>query len=171
MIIVGKYEGLKRLKIIQRGICDMLACFVTNICPRSIQAQGVQKYKKNLIEEFNNQRVSFKGTPFSSALYSKIIYIHLAKTDIDVDNLSKPLVDAFKGILYDDDIIINHRVCSKISYNDFIAYEINIESLPSEIIERFDGYLEEKSEHILYFEIGNFSESMVYIGGEKDETW
>ena len=135
-----------------------------------MQAVNVQNYKKRLIEEFKNQGISFPGTPFSSALYSKIIYIHLAKTDIDVDNLSKPLVDAFKGIFYDDDGVINHRVCSKISYDDFIAYEINLKSLPSEIIERFDTYLEGKNEHILYFEIGNFSKSMVYIGGERDET-
>jgi len=66
--------------------------------------------------------------------------------------------------------MINHRVCSKIFYDDFISYGINLKSLPSEVIERFDKYLEEKSEHILYFEIGNFSESMVYIGGERDET-
>jgi len=145
---------------------NILACFVTNMRPRSIQAEGVQKYKTNLIEEFKNQGISFHGSPFSSALYSKIIYIHLARADIDVDNMSKPLVDAFKGILYVDDIVINHRVCSKISYNDFIEYEMNLTSLPTQVIERFDKYLEEKSEHILYFEIGHFSKSMVYIGGE-----
>jgi len=152
------------------GNDNILACFVTNMRPRSIQAIGVQKYKANLIEEFNKQGISFPGTPFSSALYSKIIYIHLTTTDIDVDNMSKPLVDAFKGIFYVDDIKINHRVCSKISYKDFIEYEMNLTSLPSQVIERFDKYLEEKSEHILYFEIGYFSKSMLYIGGEKSET-
>lgn len=145
----------------------MLACFLTNTRPRSIQADRVQIYKERLIDEFHNQGLSFTGTPYSSPLYSKVIYIHLRKTDIDVDNMSKPLVDAFKGILYRDDKIINHRVCSKISLNDIDSYELNLAALPTEIAEKFDKYLAENSDHILYYEIGEFSESMVYVGGEK----
>lgn len=42
----------------------MLACFVTNIRPCSMQADSVQKYKKNLIEELNNQGIFFTGIPY-----------------------------------------------------------------------------------------------------------
>ena len=148
----------------------MLACLVTDLTPLSIQASKLQGYKKRLLKEFQAQRISFSGIPFSFSLYSKVIYIHLRHTSLDVDNMSKPIVDAFNGVLYTDDKIINHRVCSKISFDDLGSYELDLKALPPEILERFDKYLSRGSEHILYYEIGKFNETMVYIGGEKHET-
>ena len=150
----------------------MRACLVTDLEPLSVGANVNNKriYKSKLVDEFNNQGVSFEGVPFSTSLYSKIIYIHLKKTALDVDNMSKLLVDAFKGTMYVDDDIINHRVCSKISFYDINPRELNITILPKEIFVRFDKYIAKESKHILYYEIGDFSESMVYVGGERNET-
>jgi len=152
----------------------MLACFVTDIRPRSSQGgrRGrLESYKQRLAEDFHNQGTIFSEAPFSLPLYSKVIYIHLRDTDLDVDNMSKPIIDAFNGIMYTDDKIIKHMVCSKISFNEFEFYNLNLKGLPAEVIDRFDTYLEEKSEHILYYEIGVFSESMVFIGRQDGETY
>lgn len=148
----------------------MLACLVTDLSPRSIQSEKLDKYKTRIIDVYKSQGFCVDGVPFSTPLYSKVIYIHLHQTTIDVDNMSKPLVDAFKGILYDDDKIINHRVCSKISLSDLDSYELNLTVLPAKIAEKLDELFSLSSEHILYYEIGNFSESMVYMGGERYET-
>jgi len=158
----------------------MLACLITNQAPRSIQSRNLPQYKKYLINEFHHHGYSSSEKPFSFSLYSKVIYIHRSrKAPVDVDNMSKPLVDAFNGIIYSDDNIINHRVCSKISRHDINAYELNLTVLPDAVAEKFDEYLENDSEHILYYEVGTFSESMVfagaensapYIGGEQDEA-
>ena len=43
-------------------------------------------------------------------------------------------------------------------------------ALPSVVAKRFDKYMNEGSEHILYYEIGNFKESMVYVGGDRYEA-
>lgn len=160
----------------------MLACLVTDLQPRSIQAKNVQKYKTRLVDEFQKQGYSVSGVPFAEILYSKVIYIHVGKTNLDVDNLSKPLVDAFSGLIYDDDSTINHRVCSKISFNEIESYELNLAALPSKIAERFEELLDEKSNHIIYYEVGRFSEDMVFVGmtngnfdwilkGVCHETW
>ncbi len=110
--------------------------------------------------------MKYPQIPIEDNIYSKIIYIHQKKIDIDVDNMSKPFVDAFKGIIYKDDNIINHRVCSRIWLKDFQSYEIDIFKLPDEIAEKFSNLIEEGAEHIVYYEIGEFSQSMIKIGAD-----
>lgn len=141
-----------------------MVCFVSNLKPVSIQASGVQNYKRRLINEFDNFKTIFTEIPLRNDLYSKIIYMHSKKTDIDVDNMSKPFVDAFKNIIYPDDNIINHRICSKIKLDDFMTFDLNLSILPDEVAEKFDELLQNGDEHIVYFEVGNFKNSMVRIG-------
>lgn len=143
-----------------------MICFISNLKPFSIQAAGCQKYKERLIAEFEPYKLKYPQIPIEDNIYSKIIYIHQKKIDIDVDNMSKPFVDAFKGIIYKDDNIINHRVCSKIWLKDFQSYEIDIFKLPDEIAEKFSNLIEEGAEHIVYYEIGEFSQSMIKIGAD-----
>lgn len=147
-----------------------MVCFVSDLKPFSIQSRGYQKYKLRLIAEFESYRVLFPKIPLNENIYSKIVYIYSKKTDIDVDNMSKPFVDAFRGIIYPDDNIINHRICSKIMLEDFQLYEIPIGSLPIEIAEKFNELIENGSEHIVYYEIDKFSENMICIGEGKNEA-
>lgn len=145
-----------------------MICFVSSLKPFSIQSDGCKKYKERLAKEFNdNFKSIYPQIPLNESIYSKIIYIHSKKTDIDVDNMSKPFVDAFRGIIYIDDNIINHRVCTKIMLEDFETYEISIESLPDEIAEKLNELIENGSEHIVYYEIGKFSKNMIYIGDDS----
>ena len=149
----------------------MIVCFVSGQKPKSIQAEGVAKYKQRLQQEFGYYKSLFPNLPISESIYSKIIYIHANSSDIDVDNMSKPFVDAFKGIIYPDDNIINHRVCSKIRFDNLESYELQVDLLPIEIVEKLDSLIIDKSPHIIYFEIGLFSPNMVFFGGVRDETW
>jgi hypothetical protein len=135
-----------------------------------MQAKFVDKYKQGLAEDFEEYVPLFPDLPSGGALYSKVIYIHAKTTTMDVDNMSKPLVDAFIGTIYTDDNIINHRVCSKISFNDLDACELNLSKLPSEVAEKFSELISAKSEHILYYEVGHFTGSMVCIGGAENEA-
>ncbi|OEF98275.1 RusA family crossover junction endodeoxyribonuclease [Desulfuribacillus alkaliarsenatis] len=141
-----------------------MVCFVSALKPFSIQSKGYQKYKQRLIEEFKPYKSMYAELPLRENIYSKIIYIHSKKTDIDVDNMSKPFVDAFRGIIYPDDNTINHRICSKIMLEDFQTYEISIDDIPSEIAEKFNELLENGSEHIVYYEVNKFCKNMVCIG-------
>ena len=141
-----------------------MVCFVSALKPFSIQSKGYQKYKQRLIEEFELYKSMYPELPLEENIYSKLIYIHSKKTDIDVDNMSKPFVDAFRGIIYPDDNAINHRISSKIMLEDFQTYEISIDRISNEIAEKFNELLENGSEHIVYYEIGKFAKNMIYIG-------
>jgi len=123
-----------------------------------------------LTKEFEAYKCLYSNLPLEEKLYSKIIYIHKKNITTDVDNISKPFVDAFKGIIYQDDILIDHRTCSKIKLEDLGLFELNLSVLPTEISERFSQLLESQNEHIVYYEIGIFSEDMVFIGGGKHEA-
>ena len=147
-----------------------MICFVSGQKPLSIQATGRDNYKQRLKQEFENYKNLFPDLPINDNIYSKIIYIHSKSSDIDVDNMSKPFIDAFKGIIYPDDNIINHRVCSKIKFNELDLYQLQSELLPFKINERLDELIANKSEHIIYFEIGLFSPEMVFFGGVRNET-
>lgn len=121
-----------------------------------------------LVNDFEKFKLIYKNIPVSSSIYSKIIYIHLRKTDIDVDNMSKPFIDAFRNIIYTDDSVIDHRICTKISYEDFETIDIDISSLPDKVLNEFDNLIQNRAEHILYFEVGDFNNSMIKVGEEND---
>ena len=150
----------------------MMVCFVSGQQPISIQAKSFQKYKQRLKKEFEQYKNIFHNMPITENIYSKIIYIHSNSnvSSLDVDNMSKPIVDAFKGTIYLDDNIINHRICSKIKFDDLASYELQSNLLPIEISEKLDELIMNKSPHIIYFEIGLFSPDMVFFGGVRNET-
>ena len=140
--------------------------------PLSIQAtpKKISRYKQRLKQEFEDCMHLFSDLPIYQKLYSKVIYIHSKSSSIDVDNMSKPFIDTFKGIIYPDDNTINHRICSKISFDDFESYEFQLDLLPIEIFEKLDKLISNKSPHIIYFEVGLFSTEMVFFGGIKNDA-
>ena len=146
-----------------------MICFVSKYRPVSIQARNTERYKERLQEEFKEFRDIYPDLPLGEPLYSKIVYIHKRKTDIDVDKMSKPFVDAFRGIIYSDDNIINHRICTKIRLEDMAYCEIKLDNLPEKVAEKLDEYLSNGEEHIVYYEIGKFSNNLVSIGDEWNE--
>jgi len=146
----------------------MMICFVTGQKPLSMQAELLKNYKKRLVEEFNNYKHLYQEIPTSENIYSKIIYIHADSSNLDVDNMSKPFIDAFKGIMYPDDNIINHRTCSKINMDDYNSYELQVDLLPTAVAEKLDELICNRNSHIVYFEIGLFSANMVFFGGARN---
>ena len=145
-----------------------MICFVSSLRPSSVQSDNKKKkrYQENLKKEFeDNFKSLYPHLPINNKLYSKLVYIYFKETDLDVDNMSKPFVDAFSGVIYPDDNVINHRVCTKIKFEDFQTFNLKIDKLPKEVAEKFNEFLENGSEHIVYYEIDIFTEDMVSIGG------
>lgn len=141
-----------------------MICFVSKYQPLSVQAHKKGDYKKKLQEAFEEFKDIYHELPLCGPLYSKLVYIHKRKTNTDVDNISKPFVDAFKGIIYSDDDIINHRICTKIKLENMTYCEIKFSNLPEKVAEKLDEYLSNEEEHIVYYEIGEFSNNLVSIG-------
>ncbi len=145
----------------------MTVYFVWDKTPRSYNCNNRQKYKDKLKEAFSHIQCLYPFLPLSQALYSKIVYIHSSHSKIDVDNMSKPFIDAFNNIIYSDDAIINHRACSKIRLQDLSSYEVRLDLLPEPVAKKLDDLISNRKKDIVYFEVGLFSSDMVSIGGEK----
>lgn len=76
------------------------------------------------------------GLPLSSnELQSEIIYVdgtRFLSQVIDVDNISKPLIDAMQGIIYYNDNQVVRRVATRLNTNSYNIAQINISDLPFE---------------------------------------
>jgi hypothetical protein len=100
-------------------------------------------------------------------LYGIVYYFHEKKTGADADNISKPIWDCLKGILFDDDKQIKLKTAwlvdiSKGDLNviDFSAVRGEI---TAELVESF-GTLD----HFVYIEVGVLHNSMYKLNLEID---
>lgn len=143
-----------------------MICFVTNIRPLSYNAKRKGPYQRKLVEEYEKKfKDLYPEVPLSGDLAIRIIYIHKDKKEnFDVDNLSKPLVDAFRGILYDDDNLIIHRECTKIHVDDKDKININYAGISTDVAQQLNEYFENDESHIIYFEIDEFRYNDIKIG-------
>lgn len=80
------------------------------------------------------------SSPVSVALTVSITYVFDA-VDLDIDNISKPILDAMKGLVYVDDSQIMDLICRK--RHHLRAYRVEN---PSEL---FDSYLQSSTEFIV----------------------
>lgn len=109
--------------------------YVTNKKPLSHNQKGKnEKYK----EAFKNEFLSvyahlYTWLPIKDrTLQSNIVYIHQLRQGCipDVDNLSKPIVDAFTGIIYEDDKQIIRRSANIIELKDFDFMAVDATNIP-----------------------------------------
>ena len=143
--------------------------YVTNKKPLSHNKSGsAEKYKCKFREEFNDKYAHlYEELPIvNKTLKSNIVYIHQLRNGCipDVDNLSKPIVDTFTGVIYEDDKLIIKRSASIIALKDFDFVSVDATYMPVEIFEAFNNYYISKEENIIYFEVGEFDASQIKIG-------
>ena len=143
--------------------------YVTNKKPLSHNQKGKnEKYKEAFRNEFATSYAHlYTGLPIKDkTLQSNIVYIHQLRQGCipDVDNLSKPIVDAFAGIMYEDDKQIIRRSANIIELKDFDFVAVDATNMPAEILNAFEDYYENKESNIIYFEVGEFDASQIKIG-------
>lgn len=103
------------------------------------------------------------------SLYGVAYYFHRGPTQIDADNLSKPIWDALQGAVYDDDASIKLRIAGVIDLSkpDGVV-EMDLLRMPERVYESFLEAIDGE-EHILYIEIGSIGMHHYRIGLEEDE--
>lgn len=143
--------------------------YVTNKKPLSHNQKGKNdKYKEAFRNEFRLLYAHlYEGLPIKTkTLQSNIVYIHQLRQGCvpDVDNLSKPIVDAFTGVIYEDDKQIIRRSANIIELKDFDFVAVDATNMPVEILDAFENYYENKESNIIYFEVGEFDASQIRIG-------
>lgn len=109
----------------------------------------------------------YSGLPImDKTLKAHIVYIHQLneKDTPDADNLSKPLIDAFCGIIYNDDNQVISRKAEIMELKDFNFMTVDATDMPLEIINDFNDFYIHKEKHILYLGIADFLPSQIKIG-------
>ena len=125
--------------------------FVSNEKPRSYNDNGKKKkiYKDTLKREFQRRYQSlYSGLPISDeTLQAHITYIHQIGAQgqqPDADNLSKPLIDAFCGVIYCDDRQVIRRTADILALKDFDFVTVDASSMPYEVYSDFQTFFNRK---------------------------
>ena len=145
-----------------------MVCFISDVKPISYNnSDKKKKYQAKLQERFDGYKKLYPSLPLSGELASRIVYIHKNKKGVlDVDNLSKPFVDAFSGIIYKDDSQIRYRECSRVALDELGCIEVNYKGMEKKAQKELDKFISENKDDIVYFEVDQFNYDMVRIGGK-----
>lgn len=143
--------------------------YVTNKKPLSHNKGGSrEEYKQTFRDEFKTKYANiYSGLPYEKdRLQSCIVYIHQLKPGCipDVDNLSKPIVDSFTGVIYKDDSQIIKRSAIILELKDFDFVTVDATNMPLKIYEDFNTYYENKEENIVLFEVDKVVLNTIKIG-------
>lgn len=148
----------------------MAVYYITNKKPPSHNKNGAQAHNKIVFgnDFVNNYGKLYPNLPLSeNHLQSLILYIHhqLQKGNIpDVDNLSKPLVDAFSGIIYNDDRQIIKRTAIIMELKDFDFVNVDATNMPYEVYNALSTYYYNNENHIVFFKIDSIALEDITIG-------
>jgi len=95
-------------------------------------------------------------------LYIRLAWFHNRPTKQDVDGIFKNVLDALKGVVFLDDILITQCLGSRIDMN--AGYEIVEAYAPSEALSVLYQLLDENHNDILYVEVGPAAVCRVTFG-------
>lgn len=140
--------------------------FVVCNRPKSYNSKKSRDYEQRLTTAFR------KGYPLHQSvqteLYGLIYHFYKRDIGIDADNLSKPVWDCLKGVLFDDDKQVKMRIAGSFDLltNDFSVLDLS--GLSQHMAESLLKAIETE-DHILYVECGTFTVDIVRLNLEKNE--
>ena len=147
----------------------MKVFYVTNAEPCSYNNVKKRAVFKNTVQsEFNTKYARlYTGLPINNkTLKAHVVCIHQLDPfhTPDADNLSKPFIDAFCGIIYNDDRQVIRRTADILRLNDFDFMTVDATDMPIEIYDDFETFYSNRERSILFFEVGEFLSSQIKIG-------
>ena len=141
--------------------------YVDNNKPQSHNMSGRNKYKRHHSDRFRKKYAClYTGLPTKeNNLQTQLVYISNRNTSPDVDNLSKPIIDAFSGVIYEDDKQVIRREATLLELKDLEVITIDYSNMPPKIVEDIDECITDKEEHILLLTVSNVNYKDIMIGG------
>ncbi len=131
--------------------------------PVSIEAKSKGLFQTELRRE---AAAMWGSTPkLDGDLYIRIVWVHADKTTQDVDNVAKRILDALKGIVYDDDHRIVKCLTEKIWASD--EFVLAPEHRPIKIVNRRLEkmlYRYPPLPDVLYIEVGQVTSRRFVFG-------
>ncbi|MGF7218908.1 hypothetical protein GGR92_005087 [Spirosoma lacussanchae] len=146
-------------------------CFIVKAKPKSYNSWGSSSIiKKNSYKQLIEDafRLAYPSHVLLDVDLYRLVY-HFFQTDIgiDADNLSKPIWDCLRGILFDDDKRVKMRIAGSLNVGGSDLTVINSSGLSGEITASLLDALDTE-EHILYVECGTFTADMIQLNLERD---
>lgn len=138
--------------------------FLSKLRPRSVNAKKSEEYQHGLARDFRSYHA--EEIKIDGNLYGVTYYFHKGKTELDADNLSKPIWDALESIAYVDDKLIKFRTSGVFDLRSEPIEVLDLSNIPDYL---FSDFLEmiEKEDHILYVEFGKLNYSLFSFAYEK----
>lgn len=136
----------------------------TPVSYNSSDAKKKRRYMNSIVAAFdknyNGKIPKFKK---GTELYGQVCFFTSDGTDLDADNISKPIWDALVGTVYEDDKQIISRTSTVIytKKHDLIPIEGSSDTA-AELLQVLTG----KNVKCIYVECGHFNENMVEIEKE-----
>ncbi len=125
--------------------------FLSTAKPRSVNAEMSEQYKGQLASAFAASYPQF--SPLLNDLYAAVYYFHRAATELDADNLSKPILDALSGLAYENDRQVKVRYSGIHDLRRGVGV-LPLSRVPQPQRQQLLWLLGSASPHTLYVEIG-----------------
>lgn len=132
--------------------------------PPSINSFNTQK-RRRFATELQAAFKVFHGdaaTRLSGNLYGIIYYFHREVkkgNQVDADNISKPVWDSLKDVIYADDAQIKLRIAGTYDLTENYYENLNVRNLSQRIQDELNEAFENEG-HILYIECGSLEDKM-----------
>ena len=142
-----------------------MVSFLCKFRPRSVQAKHTAAYKRAVVSAYRMYHKS-DATLLEENLYGIAYYFHKRPTEMDADNLSKPIWDALETILYEDDRAIKIRYAGTFAISEpGAAMVLHLERMPEGLYHDFLQAIDAE-DHIIYIEVGTANLDLYRIGVE-----
>jgi len=130
------------------------------ISSQSKSARNRENYKLFIASQ---ARDMFSATPFTGDLYARIIWFYKGRYEGDVDNIIKPILDAIRGIVYQDDRLVVKCASERFDKTrDITIPQVNIsDNLYEEMLLMI---ADDAIQHSIYIEIGVATSREVVFG-------
>lgn len=135
--------------------------FLSDLRPRSVNAKYSEKYKQRVQLAFKMQYAD--AGQLSGDLYGIVYYFHSVPTQLDADNISKPIWDALSDVAYTDDKKVKLRSAGIFDLQSEPIEILDLSGMPDSVFGRFLEMINSK-EHILYVEVGELAYSLFRFG-------
>ena len=112
----------------------MRAFVVTGVAPRSVGAEHTATWKGWVEQSYQS---AYSGAPaLSGDLYALVLYLHRRPTQLDADNLSKPVLDALNGACYADDRQVKVRTSGTLDLGNAF-FDLTDVGVPASLFDEF----------------------------------
>jgi hypothetical protein len=128
-----------------------------------MNAKGRPKYQQKLQELCKGQIPELSMQ--DGELYAAIYYFHKVPATQDADNISKPILDALKGLMYTDDRVVKLRQAAMVDLRSRPLELLDLSRMPDSI---FGAFIEEldSQDYTVYIEIGRLDYRQIQFGYE-----